>query len=932
MLKSIACLRNATSRTGLKSNSDIQVLYFPKMLKKQFHHPTNSNEDQDERSSKSHGTLIVVFASDESICRILYYSIESLNDSQLLQSDMSFLHCKYASFPKAIQVFSLQNDPAGVPILVALSGDGCLYKSPSLIDMDGTEVSVVECKLDMNVTLIGMDLLSPAPPQCYLNDEGGSYQSEDDNDGNGWMLAAGSCSLSPPMIVILPREKTGISRIREISGLEETYYEITAIKIFHKSSIDRNTWDGIKFLWTSNAKGSMEPIWDSINLSIAMFGYADGSVYVAIVSMGPGSKLEASSAVRVYEPKTSLESIISFCLVNMRFDTEKGTSEQLLFVGSLGSIFALSKVTSDDSYGFTKFLPSPFNDTTHIDSSSSMGLLVQAQCFPARVKGNDKMLTCSILVITNDGSSHLLGIERAASNNYGAQKLSGYHCKSPLRSDIASLVTCAVGGQSTASFVACLTMRGSFHLFINSMEPLISEESMNFSSDLQMREKKQSSNNLENMSAEQSGRLSIDRMIHYLAALDGTKNGSDNSKDFLIDTIESTRSAYQLLSSISLNDCDASSVEIQVQDKSTVLLSCNELSNGGDKEPKSHSSLIQSETMHICQPLPFDTKENNCRVLAKRADRSDDACDPLDVFYGGLAQSNSVIVGMCNKWNVQIWNPHKHVIFKSTTISFDDANDDGEKCNRMALQEMPRKRKWVGDSFSPACLGLSLQRKKSYRTYFPFFDILEKVPSSKRFGNGDLTSALNAYRKSDRMVHSSDELEYLAVKAANTSNAEPFADTNQAFSSIKIAIPQSAIKALFADSTQYIGPIPGLQGTFVAVCNEEGAQNEGDSACEVAIIEIGCCALDQRVANANINAIQAALKESFFLHGTEGRELPGTLLEIISKTLSEPNTKHIVKVLKKVCSQLANEDVEIETCIEVYKKLRSLPLSREMFK
>jgi hypothetical protein len=33
-----------------------------------------------------------------------------------------------------------------------------------------------------------------------------------------------------------------------------------------------------------------------------------------------------------------------------------------------------------------------------------------------------------------------------------------------------------------------------------------------------------------------------------------------------------------------------------------------------------------------------------------------------------------------------------------------------------------------------------------------------------------------------------------------------------------------------------------------------------------------------------------------------------------------------------VCSQLANEDVEIETCIEVYKKLRSLPLSREMFK
>jgi len=373
MLKSIAYLKNVTSKKGLKSNSDIQALYYPKLLKKQYHHSTNG--DQDERFSKSHGTLIVAFASDDSSCRILYYNIEPLNSSPLLQSDVSFLQCKCASFPKAIQVFSLQNNPAGVPSLIAMSTDGCLYKSQSLIDMGETDITVVQCKLEPNVNLIGMDFLCTALPQCYLSDEQETRQAESEKEGNGWMLVAGSCSLSPPTIVILPHDETIVGSTKEIRGLEEAYCEVTAIKVFHKSSIGRNTWDGIKYLWKLNANGSIEPIWESINLSIVMFGYSDGSVYVAIVSMGLGTGPEASNAVKVHEAKAPMESIISFCLTNMEFEMESGRG-QLLCVGSLGSIISFNKEVSNESYGFTKVIPSSFNETSHLDNSSTMGLLV----------------------------------------------------------------------------------------------------------------------------------------------------------------------------------------------------------------------------------------------------------------------------------------------------------------------------------------------------------------------------------------------------------------------------------------------------------------------------------------------------------------------------------------------------------------------------
>jgi len=537
-------------------------------------------------------------------------------------------------------------------------------------------------------------------------------------------------------------------------------------------------------------------------------------------------------------------------------------------------------------------------------------------------------------VTTNEGSSYLLGIEREASNTDGGQKLSGYYCKSPLRNDITNLVTCAIsaiGGQSMGTFVACLTMRRSFHLFIDSRETLIVSESMATSSDLQTRLKHQSSNVMRDRDAKGSGELSIDEMIHCLAALDGAIDRSGDSKDFSKNTAEATRSAFQLVSSLNSIDRDTSSIDIEIQDKNTLLVSCKE-SSAGDEELSSHSSLLQSETTHIFQPSQCVTLENHCRVLAKRSNESDDECEPMDVFYGGLAQSNSVMVGASNKWNAQVWNQDKLVTFKSTTISF--VNDDGNECNRNTRQDSPKKRKMNNDSTgliplkSPGYYGFSFQRKKSSGAFFPFFHILEKMPTNKGLGNGDLISALKAYRKSGRMLYSSDELEYLVVKAANEGNAKAGTfSSHQAFSSLKMAIPQSAKEVLFADTAQYIGPIPGMRGTFAAIVDKEDTRNEGD---ELAMIEIGCCANDQRVVNASINAIHASLKE-FFFHATKGCEMSRPFMEHISKALSEPSTKHVVKVLKRVCSRLANEDADIETYIEVYKKLRSLPLSRAKF-
>ena len=793
------------------------------------------------------------------------------------------------------------------------------------------DVPIVGCKLGPNVHLIGMDFISTPPSHCFsLKEE--TRQTIENSRKDGWMVIAGSCSLSPPLLIILPHDETTVCRTLEICGLEDTYSEVTAIKVFHKSSLDRNTWEGIKYLWKFNANGAIEPIWDSIDISIAMFGYSDGSVYVAIVSMGIGAGLEASNAVKVHGSTAPAQSIISFCLMNMGTKSERITrSLQLLCVGSLGSIFALNTVAIDESYRFSKITPMQLNGAFDPTSASStMGLLVHAESFSARVGGRDKDLSCSILATANDGSSYLIGLEYEPSNHDDGQ-LSGHYCKSPLRNDIASITTWVIDGQSSATFVACLSMRRSFHLFLGAQDLMISGYMSAFS-DLQKRVQHQSSSFAKGEDNWESGDLSIDKMINRLVVLDGAKDRCGEFED-LSNAIESTRTAYHLASSLNSSGCDTSDVDVQMQGRNTLRVASKKSIVEG-KESTPSSLLAQADTTHIFQPLPFcsasSSSENPCRVLARRSNELDDEYEPLDVFYGGVAQSNSVMAGVSNTFNAQVWNPHKQLTFRSTTISFDHASDDrqviNEKHRDVTLHEAARKRKRNGQLDCPDSMkqagyyGITLQHQKNNGQYFPFFDMLKKVPVNEVSADADLVSVLKTFGKTERIIQSTYQMECLIAKASSTKAVVgSIADNSlHAFSSVKMAIPHALKDTLFADTALYIGTVSGLQGVFAAsIAKKDAAYNMANSS-EVDFIEIGCCAIDQSVVNANIVAVQSSLRE-YFYSGKIG-------VKSIHKNLSDSNTKYIIKVLKKLCSRLVKEDAETETSLEIYKKMRSLPL------
>jgi len=903
------------------------MLYYPNLVKKQCHvDPTNGDY---ERSGSSSGTIIVSFLSNDTMFRVLLYTIEG-DHSPLLQGQVSFLECKCVPFPKAIQVFSLQYDPAGVPVLIAIGRDGCLYKSQSLVHKGSANVPIVECKLGSNVHLIGMDFISTPPSHCFSLKEK-THRPIENSIKDRWMVIAGSCSLAPP-IIIMPHDETNVCRTLEICGFEDTYSEVTAIKVFHKCSVDRSTWEGIKHLWKLNANGAMEPIWDSIHISIVMFGYSDGSVYVAIVSMGMGAGLEASHAVKVHESTAPVQSIISFCLMNVGTKSERITrSLQLLCVGSLGNIFTLHTVAIDESYRFSKITPMQLNGAFGPNSASNaMGLLVHAESFSAMVGGSDKDL-CSILAIANDGSSYLIGLEYEPSNHDDGQ-LSGHYCKLPLRNDIASVATWAVDGQSPATFVTCLSMRRSFHLFLGAQDLPLSGYTSAFS-DLQKRVHHQSSSSAEDEDYRESGELSIDKMINRLVVLDGAKDRCGEFED-LSNSIESTRTAFHLASSLNSSECDTSDVDVQMQGRNTLrVASKKSLVEGKESNPR--PLLAQADTIHIFQPLPFcsasSSSENPCRVLARRSNELGDEYEPLDVFYGGVAQSNSVMAGVSNTFNAQVWNPHKQVTFKSTTISFDHASSNrnvlNEKHRDATLHEaVRRKRKRNGQLDCPASTkqagyyGITLQYQKNNGNYFPFFDMLKKVPVNEVSADADLVSVLKTFGETGRIIQSTYQMECLIAKASSTKAfLGSVADNSQhAFSSVKMAIPQSLKDTLFADTALYIGTLSGLQGAFAASIAKKDTKYNTTNASEVDSIEIGCCAIDQSVANANIAAVQFSLREYFYSDSIG--------VESIHENLSDSNTKFLVKVLKKVCSRLVKEDVENETSLEIYKKMRSLPL------
>lgn len=933
MFKSIASLRNATSKSGLKYNAAIQMLYYRNLAKNQCHVDPTANGDYDKSGSSS-GTIIVSFLSNDTMFRVLYYSIEPpCDDSPLLQSQVSFLECKCVPFPKAIQVFSLQYDPAGVPVLIAIGRDGCVYKSQTLVHKGSTDVPIVGCKLGPNIHLIGMDFISTPPSHCFSLLKEETHETIENSIKDGWMVIAGSCSLSPPILIILPHDETTVCRTIDICGLEDTYSEVTAIKVFHRSSLDRNTWGAIKCLWKFNAKGATEPIWDSIDISIAMFGYADGSVYVAIVSMGMGmgAGIEASNAVKVHGSTAPAQSIISFCLMNMGTKSERITrSLQLLCVGSLGSIFALNTVAIDESYRFSTITPMQSNGAFDPTSAiSTMGLLVHAESLSASAMGCDQDLSCSILATANDGSSYLIGLEYEPSNHDDGQ-LSGHYCKLPLRNDIASIATLAIDGQSHATFVACLSMRRSFHFFLGAQDLLIAGYMSAFS-DLQKRVQQQSSSFAKGEDNWESGELSIDKMINRLVVLDGAKDRCGEFED-LSNAIESTRTAYHLASSLNSGRYDTSDVDVQMQGRN-VLRVASKISTVEGKESSPRSLLTQTDTTHIFQPLPFcsasSSSENPCRILARRSNESDDEYEPLDVFHGGVAQSNSVMAGVSNTFNAQVWNPHKQLTFKSTTISFDHAIDDrqvlNEKHRDVTLHQAARKRKQNGQLDCPASMkqagyyGITLQHQKNNGQYFPFFDMLKKVPVNEVSADADLVSVLKQFGETERIIQSTYQMECLIAKASSTKAIlGSIADNSQhAFSSVKMAIPQALKDTLFADTALYIGTVSGLQGVFAASIAKKDAEYNMANG-EVDFIEIGCCAIDQSVANANIVGVQSSLREYFYSDTVS--------VESIHKNLSDSNTKFGVKVLKKLCSRLVKKDAETETSLEIYKKMRSLPL------
>jgi hypothetical protein len=909
MFKSISLIRNVFEERHVEGGIDVlyhsealnAVGMYPELLCKPFSNRNSSQEDvasntehpQGGRDASNTGTIIVAFASSQNTFRIFMYQVCLTNEKCFvnLKNNLSLVRNSQVVFPAIIQTFSLQYSLSGFPMLLAISRHGRMYRTGNLMKHDGI-ISFVECNgitsRENCPLFIGMDLISVAAgnrqevdavPQSNLQST-----KQHVNTKYSSVLVCGTSSLSPPLIVMLPARDQNVPMTSlEISGLEDSHHAITAIKMVHKNELNITTWNGLRHLWISNAKDDSceEPRWDSTDISVAMIGLANGSIYAAFFFTREkyGNEREEKSvsrAVKVRNPKHTKSSIISFCLVQEKESTCPFTRLQLICVDSMGCMIMIEKVNADSSYRFQRCEPYPMLNTGHVEAA-----------FPII---SDPM-NHSIITLTSEGTTYLMNLD--ASIKGPNQKKMLVPLTLPLRNDIRKMACCTISLRKYNSpilLIACLTKRKSFHLFYHIHKQAFSPS--HFEGDTQIF--------LQGSS--------LDTIFQRLAA-----TGASKRMDLVpipamyhSESLTSTRKMFDSISPFLTNSqrCFAGSCEVS---KFIVEMNDKNLSSKAESSTKmdftaGKSSTSETRTEHLFQPVPASTSLMTplqcCKLLGTRNIGAPTRSKLLPVFHGGEAQCNSAFANkfIRNPWWGQLSKNGNYTAFASKCLTLEETIDSGTQTS-------------LGITFACSDLkhgrfGVAVQIAGDLAMQF--------IPINHCPQDMGIESVVQLYENVSETSVTEKERELIICSGRKQQMKKIEA---LKYSSGSIVIPKMILKYdLF-----YHGKLPGIDGNFIVSVK---SKNENE---DVPFDVVDIVSSSSERTGGNILFLQSYLTRRLICGDKTDRnnENIDAFLVHTCHILSGRETKRSVKIMQQICNKLKNDHPSSGICLELHKKLRS---------
>ena len=589
----------------------------------------SSSSGHDSLSSE---TIVATYQSAPNRCSLLFYRV---NQDPSSKRDLDIVKSRFVQFPSFIQTFAFHKYELGgedegnsgeidQTILMAIGQNGMLYKSPNLADILEMSihdtVSMEECTWNKSIDLLSIDSITSSSIQCHEL----SHVKHTSKRRRNWMVMTGRYSLSPPLIV---EHSNDVMVAIDVDGLENVNSKLTTVGIVHNHK-DSKLWGSLKSLWIGrNEKKHDETLWDSIDSSVVLFGYADGSVHACVVkciSENNVLRTLVSHTVQLQNPSAAFGSIISICVVHDKF---------LTCIGSFGAILVLG----DKCLQLASKL-----DGTPID----LGAIVNAKSYSITVK-ND--VETGLLVTSNSGDSYTVKISADSSD----EKIFVLSSKVPMKGDIASVSTIPFnlsGKQKTLLF--CLTK--NFGLYCLS---LILDREGDTTKDIGTSTAKRD------------------------AILDDAKESQSNKMKKLQHKISTTRAMIDTVTSqSSIVSTSKEEISATMERKQRVRLTCATKSI-----KQENKNLRQADTFHFQQYTPAqyvasNVIKNPCNTIGSDQVEIDGVRKELNVYHGGTAQSYSFVSGNPNREVfAQIWSLHKYLTFRSSTVTVSSEIDKDDR-------------------------------------------------------------------------------------------------------------------------------------------------------------------------------------------------------------------------------------------------------------
>lgn len=911
MFRSLSLIRNlCQEQTG-----GIDILYYPKGPDGV---PKFAESSQGQNYDSNTGTVIVALASSQNMFVILIYQVCLFSDQK---PHFMLVRNLRVPFPSVIQTFSLQYSPSGFPMLIAISRHGRMYRIDNVLlqrsDDDGDDdgilsLSFVECKTsstatsligtstsssatcsastgsgDSNPRFIGMDFISAIPTgrnQVNVDHHCSNSQSRDEYVTTKYlcMLVCGTSSLSPPLMIMVPGDGDHHLPMKyvEISGLENSHYAITAVKILGRNELIARTWSGIRHIWRSNAEDDSyaeEPLWDSHDISVAMIGLADGSIYAAFVFTenthgNEKEKKSVSRAVKVYNPKHPKFPITSFCLVLEKGSSYPLTRFDLVCVDSRGYMIMIEKNVVDPAYRFQVFEPYQMLHASYIEAA-----------FP--FLGNH--MHHSIIALASDGSTYLMGKDAITNKGMG-MKQKKIHCplKLPLRNDMRKMACCAISSilcDSPIFLMACLTNRNSFHLFHGAY---IGQDF--------------ATTDFEN---ERTNRCSegslLDSMFQRLAAT-GTNEMNRIPANHYSQGLATTRVMFDALSPL-VEMCDPNDLKNIAEEITPEIGFPSGTSS-------SSSSIPQTQTVHFFQSVPssasLTTPQQCCKVLGTRKSNLPARSKLLPVFHGGDALCNSAFANkyLVNPWSDQNSKRCNYMSFKSKCLTLDEQS----YCSSQKRSGMT----FLCPDITLGRFGVAIQIESRLALSS---NVLEEISINHQPQDNDMISVLKLSENTLEISVSEKEREVifdLEHTKQQTNKIE-----GQKYSYGSIAIPRMVLK----DNLLYNGKLPGFDGNFILSVQSK-TENKDDPFDIVDIVS----SASETTSRAYMLLLQAYLKRILICRDTADVNNENTDDFLVHHILSDRELKRTVKILQQICSKVKNDRYPSSgLCLELHRKLRS---------